>query len=365
MDDCNAALESYEQAIKTEEHFGYSDKKVSYLMMKGLAFFEMNRNIEAGKAYQSALDARKLLGIADHADTAAIYDAIGVNHLALEEFREALEAFRQCLKLRKTHLGDHTLTAHSFIATGFVHLLMGEYEAARENFQHAAILAKSLFSHREVTASQFELLAPTDLKMGNYSRNMRLKLLGEHPDIAMSFQLPGKTRFEMGNFDEHLDVTHGNKIVRGIIDSIGGCLKTPKNLDGATTGHNDDFKAILEELKSVLKSMEQINDAEHADIATNCDQFGCCYFLMDEYNAALESFDQATKITEEHAGDSDDKVSCLFNKGAVHSKMNQNIEAGKAYQSTLDLGKFLETENHTDNATIHHLLGETYFVLGK
>lgn len=72
------------------------------------------------------------------------------------------------------------------------------YDAARENFQQAANLAKSLLGDHEVTASQFELLATAYLKMGKYrgaldayqeSRAIRVKLLCEHRDIAMSFDI--------------------------------------------------------------------------------------------------------------------------------------------------------------------------------
>ena len=375
MDDYNAALESFEQAIKIrEEHVGDSNEKVSCLSNKGTAYFIMNRKRKAYEAYQSALDLRKRLGIEDHADTAPIYEAIGVNHFESEEFSESLDAFRQCLKLRKKHLGNHTLTAHSFTVTGYVYLTREEYNAARENFQHAANLAKSLLGDHEVTASQFELLATAYLKMGNYrgaldayqeSRNIRVKLLSEHRDTAMSFQLADNNRFEIGNFENHVYKTHDNKIFAEIIDSIWNCLKTPNNLDSASTGDSDDFKALLEELKSVLQSMEQINDVEHAELARNYNQLGCCFFLMDDKNAALESFEQAIKIREEHLADSVNKVSCLVNKGHVYSKMNQTVEAGKAYQSVLDLRKLLEIEDHADTATIYDLLGENYFVLEK
>ena len=375
MHDYNAALQSCEQAIKIEEkHVGDSDNKVSYLMMKGLVFFKMNRNIDAIKAFKSALDARKRLGIEDHADTATIYDAIGVIHLVLEEFSLGLDAFRQCLELRKKHLGNHTLTAHSFNATGIVHLKREECAAARENFQHAANLAKSLLGDHEVTASYVELLATAYLKLGNYrgaldacqeSRDIRVKLLCEHRDTAMNFELVDNTCFEIGDSDNQVCKTRYNKIVREISDSISNCLNIPNNLDGASTGHTDDFKAILEELKSVLQSMEQINDVEHAEIARNYNQLGRCFFLMDDNNAALESFEQAIKITEEHVADSVDKESFLKNKGTVYSKMNRNVEAGAAYQSALDLRILLEIEDHADTATIYDLLGKNYFVLEK
>lgn len=165
---------------------------------------------------------------------------------------------------------------------------------------------------------------------------------------------------------ESRDGNQGVKIVGDVIDSLIQCLEMQNHLDGATTGHTHDFKVICEELTSVLKkSMEKIHDVDHDAIATKCNQLGRCYFLMDDYNAALESFKQAIKIREEHVGDSSDKVSCLFNKGAVYFKMNRKSEACEAYQSALDLRKLLGIEDHVDTAIIYDAFGANHFDLGE
>lgn len=74
----------------------------------------MRRKIKEN-LWDQGMDARNWLEIEDHADAAAIYEAIRVNLLELGEFREGLDKFRRCLKLRQKYLGDHTLTAHSFL----------------------------------------------------------------------------------------------------------------------------------------------------------------------------------------------------------------------------------------------------------
>ena len=165
---------------------------------------------------------------------------------------------------------------------------------------------------------------------------------------------------------ESRGVNQGVKMLGDVIDSLIQCLEMQNHRDGATTGHTYDFKVICEELTSVLKkSMETSHDVDHDAIATNCNQLGRCYIEMDDYNAALELFEQAIKIREMHVGDSSGKVSCLLNKGTVYSKMNRNTEACEAYQSALDLRKSLGIEDHADTAIIYDAFGANHFDLGE
>jgi len=177
LDDCNAALESTERALKIdEEHVGDSDGKVEHLIIKGIACFQMNRNIEAGEVFQSALNLRKLLGIEDHLDTATIYQILIVNHLALEEFSEALKACHQSLQLVKKHLGNHIRTAESFSITGAVYFLMGNYAAGRKYVQHAANLEKTLLSdHEENDRRPYEGLGLHDLASQQIRRTPEMR----------------------------------------------------------------------------------------------------------------------------------------------------------------------------------------------
>lgn len=307
VNDYNAALESIEQAIKIrKEHVEDSDDEVGFLINKGKTCFEMNRNIEAGKAYQSALDLRKLLGIEDHADTAVIYDAFGVNHFHLEEFSEALDACHQSLQIRKKHLGDHTLTAQSFTATGSVYFQMGRYDAAREHFQHAAYLAKSLLGDHEETASKFDQLAAAYLKMEKYrgalnayqeARNIRLKVLDEHPDTAISFHQFGCTCFKMGNFKEAARSFRKASEMR--LNFLGDHLDTALSCHclGEAQLFNGDFSGALESLHAALS----IRDKElgiHSETAATSELLGRAYEGLGQHDLACQQIRRTLEMRE-------------------------------------------------------------------
>lgn len=307
VNDYNAALESIEQAIKIrKEHVEDSDDEVGFLINKGKTCFEMNRNIEAGKAYQSALDLRKLLAIEDHADTAIIYDAFGVNHFHLEEFSEALDACHQSLQIRKKHLGDHTLTTQSFTATGSVYFQMGRYEAAREHFQHAAYLAKSLLGDHEETASKFDQLAAAYLKMEKYrgalnayqeARNIRLKVLGEHPDTAISFHQFGCTCFKMGNFKEAARSFRKASEMR--LNFLGDHLDTALSCHclGEAQLFNGDFSGALESLHAAL-SIREKELGIHSETAATSELLGRAYEGLGQHDLACQQIRRTLEMRE-------------------------------------------------------------------
>ncbi|KAL9975970.1 hypothetical protein ACROYT_G013198 [Oculina patagonica] len=194
-------------------------------------------------------------------------------------------------------------------------------------------------------------------------RGLALKELKDH-DAAFYF-LKKALNIRRRLSQENKDATHGYNMVRETIKSLTHCLEMQKDLDGGTFGHTNDFKAICEEIKSELKAMEKICGVNLAEIATNFDQLGICYWLMDDNSGALESYQQALKIRKEHVGDSEDKVSCLMNIGAVYSRMNRNSEAGKAWESALNLRKSLGIEDHADTAFVYHGLGMNHLELGE
>ncbi|KAL9975971.1 hypothetical protein ACROYT_G013199 [Oculina patagonica] len=267
MDDNSGALESYQQALKIrEEYVGDSEDKVSFLQNIGAVYSRMNRNSDAGKALESALDLRKSLGIEDHADTAFIYHELGMNHLELGELSEALNAHRQGLQLRKKHLGDHPSTVQSLTETGCVYLRMGEYQAAREHCQKAADLSSTLLGDHEDTASSFYCLAVVYLKMGNYkgaldacreARNIRLKLLGEHVDTAESLQCFGFICFKMRDFKRAVRSLGRASALRSKL--LGDHLDTALSYHclGEAQMSMGDFSGAMESLKKALSIREK------------------------------------------------------------------------------------------------------------
>ncbi|XP_078355864.1 uncharacterized protein LOC144651641 isoform X2 [Oculina patagonica] len=274
LDDTSGALESYHQALKIlEEHVVDSEDKATCLLNIGAVYLKMNRNSEAGKAFQSALNRRKSLEIEDHADTAFIYHSLGKNHLAQGELSEALNAHRQGLQLTKKHLGDHPLTAQSFKHTGNVYLMMGEYQAARNDVQNAADILTTLLGDHKDTASAFQLLSTVNLEMGNHkealdacrqARNIRSKVLGEHVKTAASLHNFGVICFKMRNFKRAVRSFRRASAVSSKL--LGDHLNTALSYHclGEAQMSMGEFSGAMESLRKALSIREK---EKHSDAA--------------------------------------------------------------------------------------------------
>ncbi|KAL9975969.1 hypothetical protein ACROYT_G013197 [Oculina patagonica] len=281
-----------QQALKIrEEHVGDSVDKASCLSDLGAVNLKMKPNNESGKAFQSALKLRKFLGMEDHADTAYVYEGLGLSHRAQGELSESLNAHLQCLQLRKKHLGDHILTAQSFSQTGCAYLMMGEYQAAREHSQKAADLSKSLLGDHEDTASAFQLLSVVYFKMGNYkealdvcrqARNIRSRVLGEHVNTAASLDYFGVICCEMRDFKRAVRSFRRASALK--LTLLGDHLDTALSYHylGKAQMSMGDFSGAMESLRKALSIREKEKHSDAAETSELLDRAYLGYLIKYE-----------------------------------------------------------------------------------
>ncbi|XP_022787350.1 uncharacterized protein LOC111327429 [Stylophora pistillata] len=154
--------------------------------------------------------------------------------------------------------------------------------------------------------------------------------------------------------------THDIEEIDDFVSTLLSCLKTQYLCNATAVGHPDSLKATFEELKTVVQSESlNVSSKNHDEISNRCKMFADCQFWMKDFAGALESYQQAIAITEEHDSDQVKLAACLFSKGTTHFEMENYTEAIKACQSALNLG-ILDGQ---DTANIYHKLGLSYCAL--
>lgn len=220
------------------------------------------------------------------------------------------------------------------------------------------------------------------------------KTLGDKKDTARNFHFLGSTYERMKDykaafdcFKRALDIRE--KLLKGSMDSnhntndnmigeaIGSLLcslETRMELPGEfqETAHGgysvydlNDFKPSCKALRGILKFKEKVPGANLLDLARSYDMLGSCQFLMKDYGGAVESYQQAIKTREEIIGDHIHTALSLTKLGCVFFKVNKNMEADNALQSSLNLRKRLHIDDQLDTACVYYNLGENFFTMGN
>ena len=271
--DYSGALASFQNAIRVRnEHAGNPVDIAESLKSIGCVYFEMNRDIEAEEAFQSALDLRKQSGIYDHLDTAVIHDTLAANYFSRGNFTKALITLQEALTVREKHLGEHPETAVNLNDIGYAYYMKGDFESGRDEFLKAVDMYTKLGDKGSNSARSCSNLAWSYYHLGNLDLARQfcqeafvrqLELLGEHVDTAKSLHLEGLIHAKM-----------------------------------------EDNKSAVEAFQKASKMRSNLL-GDHEDTAESFGFLGQSHYRLDEHESAVKAFQEAARIRSNTLGNQD------------------------------------------------------------
>ena len=126
------------------------------------------------------------------------------------------------------------------------------------------------------------------------------------------------------------------------------------------------IKYISDAIDTVLtSSVRRVPDTDVLELARSYDNLGKLKHHFVDNRAALASYQQATRLREEHAGNHIDSVKSQTEIGCIHFAMGNATQADRAFQRALDVRKQLNVYDHEDTASIYILLAEKHYTLGN
>ena len=268
--DYSGALAYYQHAIRVRnEHAGNPVDIAGSLTSIGCVYFEMNKDIEAEKAFQSALELRKQTGVYDHLDTAVIYDTLANNHLPRGNFTKALVVLQEALVVREKHLGEHPDTAANLNDIGYAHFMKGDFESGREEFIKAV--------------------------------DMYTKLGDKGIDSAISCNNLAKAYFHLGNLDLARQFCQEALVRR--LELLGEHIDTAETLHwkGLIHAKMEDNKSAVEAFQKASKMRSNLL-GDHEDTAESFGFLGQSQYHLDEQESAVKAFQEAARIRSNTLG---------------------------------------------------------------
>ena len=369
----SAAIESHKEAIRIRvEHFGNHIDTVTSLTDIGCSYLKMNNAIEAGMAFESALNLRKQLGVYDHEDTAYIYASIGEKHSTLGNYEEALNAFVEAVKIRKEHLGEHRLTAKALNEAGRAYLKLQSYPEAIQFCTQAFNMRLDLLGEDVDTAESFNLLGCIHFEMGENvsaiqsfegATEMRTKLLGYHKDTAYSYHNLGVVQREVG--DQHGALSSLQKAADIWSKQLGSHVDTASSNHwlGVVQHETGDVDGALKSLRKAAEvRLKELGD--HLDTASSYHWLGIVQHDIEDFDGALESLTKAAEVRSKELGDHEDTASSYHWLGVVQRHMGEDIPGALVTLEKAAIMRSNHLGDHEDTADSYHNVGAVQYLMG-
>jgi tetratricopeptide (TPR) repeat protein len=208
----------YAQADNLAKEVDYDEEKYDKLL------YDYGDFLYKYGQYNDALEIRlremvlseKIFG-AEHSDTAASYNNIGVVYHNKGDYDKALEYHFKALAIKEKVFGtEHPSTATSYNNIGAVYDDKGDYDKALEyHLKALAIKEKVLGTEHPSTATSYNSIGGMYINKGDYDKALEYylkalaiyeKVLGtEHPHTAASYNNIGSLYYEMKKYPEALE----------------------------------------------------------------------------------------------------------------------------------------------------------------
>lgn len=375
------ALANYQQALALQiEVFGENHPDVAHsFSLIGKSFSNLGCHKESLKNLRKSMLVIYNVELkANFGDRKRCLGSIGTVLVSLGQSEEALQGYREVLKVRIKESGeDHPDVAESLLSIGIALSALGRHEEALQNNQRAlAIQLKVLEkTHPDIISNSFFIgvylaaLGRHEEALQNYrlALEIQTKTLGEnHPDVAENLRSIGISLSALGRHEEALQ--HHQRAL-AIHSTLGeDNLDLSINLFAMGTslialGRREEAVKVRQR---ALDLKVKIVGENHSYIASGFSSIADSLLKLSRFEEALQHFQRALairlKVLEKTHPDIASN-SCHI--GLVLATLNRHEEALQSYQLALEIQTKALGENHPDVAESLRLISLSLYVLGR
>ena len=368
-------LECYEMALQivVTKIPHRKEKVASILYMIGCVYLMSGEHKKALKLFQESLHARrKVLGFV-HLDVASTLFNMAFLYQTRNRPDKALKCLEECLKIRQLRLPDSEKVAVTQMKIGTFARSLGKLKKAENAFQDALRIRRQLYGHDHVSvASVLQELGDLMEDIGEYDSTIKLYLealeirqkhLGDGPLVAetlyrfgVGLQNKGAYEKSLQVLDECLDIwcSYSNES-----KEVGDAL----NRIGFAQGKIGELEEAKNSLWEALSIRKKYGDKDK--IFETLKNIGNVHREEEEYDLALECFDECLHIRREENDEDDDKVAeILIEIGHVFTDLENGDEALQTFNEALDVRIRLFGDSDDKVAAVLQLIGEIEFRAG-
>ncbi len=317
-------------------------------------------NLEQADALlRAALDQRRSLLGADHADVGTSLVSLGLLRSDQAEYDEAERLIRQGLEQARRNLpADHPSVAAATAALGHVLVERGSYAEATEVLDLAVRLASKGDAVTPDLASTLHELSNAHFYQGHWATaesltervlQMSRTLYGEkHPQIAQDLVNLGAIQHEQGHYADAeryyrqaLDITRSwyganHHQTASILTMLGRTL--------VRLERDDEAEGLLEE---ALAIQERVFGPDHPRVASAVNDLGAVALRRTKFDDAEAAFRKMADIYRKAYPDGHYLVGiALSNLASVYQAREEHVAAERLYREAIQIyGETLEPDH--------------------
>ena len=309
---------------------------------------------------------------------AGILYNIGVVYSEMNEYEQALDSLKQCLRIRGTiHGEEHILYAQTIQKIGDVFLGMSDYHEAMESYNWALDVMYTEPAHHRVDIGEIlDNKGSIHYSKGEIEealqchqdalRSKQVDLGEDHPELAVTFQHIGNCLSDQGNIEDA--IVHFEEAIRlKELDPEGGPERDADvltiegvlhNLEGSQEQGLECYEKSLQILVTKVPHRKE-------KVASLLHLIGCVYLMSGEHKKAMKLFEESLQARRKVLGFVHlDVASTLFNMAFLHQTRNRLDKALKCLEEALKIRQ-LRLPDSEKVAVTHEKIGTLARAIGK
>jgi tetratricopeptide (TPR) repeat protein len=350
----------------------------------GRAHFEIGFSLAEKRCWESAIahweTSQELLvsslGMVEL--VAGIQLNVGVVYAEMNEYEQALNALKQCLRIRGAiHGEEHILYAQTIQKIGDIFLSMSDYHEAMESYNWALDVMHIEPSHHRIDIGDIlENLGSIHYSKGEIDealqcyqdalRSKEVDLGEDHPELATTFHHIGNCLSDQGNTEEA--IAHFEEAVRlKEMDADGGGERDADvlTINGVLHNLNGRQQDGLECYEKALQILVTKVPHKKEKVASLLHLIGCVYLMAGEHKKAMKLFEESLQARRKVLGFVHlDVASTLFNMAFLHQTRNRLDKALKCLEEALKIRQ-LRLPDSEKVAITHEKIGTLARSIGK
>lgn len=309
---------------------------------------------------------------------AGILFNIGVVYSEMNEYEQALDSLKQCLRIRGTiHGEEHILYAQTIQKIGDIFLGMSDYHEAMESYNwaldvmyidpniHRVEIGEILDNKGTIHYSKGEIEDALQCHQ-EALRSKQYELGEDHPELASTYHHIGNCLSDQGNVDDA--IVHFEEAIRlKEVDPEGGPERDADvlTIEGILYNLEGNQEQGLECYEKSLQILVTKVPHRKEKVASLLHLIGCVYLMSGEQKKAMKLFEESLQARRKVLGFVHlDVASTLFNMAFLHQNRDRLDKALKCLEEALKIRQ-LRLPDSEKVAVTHEKIGTLARAIGK